>query len=125
MAYTTYLANKLLDHVLNNTPYTSPTTVYFALFTTATTDAGGGTEAVGGSYARQVVVYSAAATKHSDNTGIVTFTNMPAATFTHGAMYDAVSGGNMLLHGALAAPIVTTAGQNLNFAIADIDATVG
>ncbi len=36
-----YLENKVLEHVLKNTSYTSPVTVYCALFTVAPTDAGG------------------------------------------------------------------------------------
>ena len=39
-----YLENKLLDHILKNVSYTSPTTVYVGLFTSDPTDAGSGTE---------------------------------------------------------------------------------
>lgn len=59
---TDYLESKLLDHVVRNVVYTPPTSVYVALFTTPTTDAGGGTEVVGGAYARQFVTFSAAST---------------------------------------------------------------
>lgn len=125
MAYTTYLANKLLDHALKNTAYTPAATVYLALFTTATNDSGGGTEAVGGSYARQAVTFAVAASKHTDNTGTVTFTAMPVGTFTHGAIMDDPTAGNMLIHGPLFASITTTAGQTISFAIADIDVNLG
>ena len=37
-----YLENKVLDHILGNTAYTAPATLYFALFTSAPSDAGGG-----------------------------------------------------------------------------------
>lgn len=124
MPATTYLSNKLLDHFLKNTAYTAPATVYFALFTTATTDAGGGTEVIGGTYARQAVTFGAAATKHTDNTGAVSFTGMPVATVGWGAIMDAAVAGNMLTHGALFAPITTTAGQTVTFAIGDIDETL-
>ena len=53
--FTDFLENKIIDHMLRNQAYTPPTTVYVALFTTATTDAGGGTEVSGGAYARQAV----------------------------------------------------------------------
>lgn len=124
MPATTYLSNKLLDHALKNTAYAPAATVYLALFTTATTDAGGGTEVVGGSYARQAVTFGTAATKHTDNTGVITFTNMPTATITHGAIMDASTAGNMLTHGALVATINSTAGQTVTFAIGDIDETL-
>lgn len=122
MDMTTYLKNKIYDHVLRNTAYTSPTTVYLALFTTATSDAGGGTEVTGGSYARQAVAFDAPTDGAGSNTAIETFTNMPTATITHAALYDALSGGNMLLHGALLASKSVNAGDSLTFAIGDIDA---
>ena len=40
-AMTQYLQDKLIRHVMTNTAYSSPATVYLALFTTATTDADG------------------------------------------------------------------------------------
>lgn len=124
MPATTYLSNKLLDHTLRNVAYTPPTTVYLALFTTATTDAGGGTEVVGGSYARQAVTFGAAASKHTDNTGTVSFTGMPATTSGWGAIMDDPTAGNMLTHGPLFAAITSTAGQTVTFAIGDIDETL-
>ena len=50
-----YLEDKLLDHVLRGTSYTSPTTVYVGLYTTDPGDDNSGTEVSGGSYARQVL----------------------------------------------------------------------
>lgn len=121
---TDYLEDKLRDHVLRNTAYASPATVYLALFTTATTDAGGGTEVAGGSYARQAVAFTAGAAGSgaADNTAAESFTNMPACTVTHAALFDALAGGNMLLHAALTTPKTVAAGDTLTFAIGDIDA---
>lgn len=121
---TDYLEDKLRDHVLRNIAFTSPTTVYLALFTTATTDAGGGTEVTGGSYARQAVAFTAGAAGSgaADNTAAESFSNMPAATVTHAALFDAVTGGNMLLHAPLTTPKTTNAGDTLTFAIGDVDA---
>lgn len=121
---TDYLEDKLRDHVLRNVAYTSPTTVYLALFTTATTDAGGGTEVAGGSYARQAVAFAAggAGTGAADNSADESFSNMPAATVTHAALFDASSGGNMLLHAALTTPKTVGAGDLLTFAAGDVDA---
>ncbi|MFX9081351.1 hypothetical protein ABTN40_19960, partial [Acinetobacter baumannii] len=52
----TYLANKVLDHLLGGTTYTPPWALYLALFTAAPTDEGGGTEVSGGDYARAAVL---------------------------------------------------------------------
>jgi hypothetical protein len=62
---TNYLEGKLLDHVLRNTAFTSPTTVYVALFTTAPTDAytsgvPTGTECSYAGYARKPATFGAA-----------------------------------------------------------------
>ncbi len=48
-----YLENALINATLRNTSYTSPTTVYVALYTSDPTDADSGTECSGTSYARQ------------------------------------------------------------------------
>lgn len=121
---TDYLEDKLRDHVLRNVVYTSPATVYLALFTTATTDAGGGTEVSGGSYARQAVAFQAGAAGSGagDNSAAGTFSNMPAGTVTHAALFDALTGGNMLLHAPLSSPKTPAAGDAISFAVGDIDA---
>ena len=101
-AMTDYLADALRDHVLINTSYTSPTTVYLALFTTATDETGGGTEVAGGSYARNAITFIAGALAgQGDQSGQITFADMPAATVVAMAVFDAVSAGNMLFHGRL------------------------
>lgn len=101
-----YLENKLLDHTLKNTAYTSPTTVYAALFTTIPTDASPGTEVSGGSYARQAITFGSASGGSSSNSVAVTF---PAATGAWGAIvafaiFDASTVGNMLYWGELLGP---------------------
>lgn len=122
-AMSDYLENKVLNLVLRATAFTAPATVYLALFTTATTDAGGGTEVAGGSYGRQAVTFTAPATPGvTDNSGVISFTNMPAATVTHAALFDASTAGNMLLHAALTASKTVAAGDTITFAAGDIDA---
>jgi len=48
MSKSDYLEGKVLDHLLGRTTYTAPATVYVALYTSAPTDSGGGTEVSGG-----------------------------------------------------------------------------
>lgn len=96
-----------------------PATLYYALFTAAPSDTGGGTEVSGGSYARVAVTtslanfagtQSAGSTTASSGTGGITSNNgaitFPAPTadwgvITHFGVFDASSGGNLLLWGAL------------------------
>ena len=78
---------------------------YVALFTTATTDAGGGTEVSGGGYARQLVGLSAAsgAGGSTSNAADITFPTATAdwGTVTHVAIMDAATLGNMIMHSPL------------------------
>lgn len=121
MDMTDYFENKVGDHMLRNQAYTPPATLYLALFTTATTDAGGGTEVVGGSYARQAVTLSAFSGGISANTNAITFSNLPAVTVGWGALMDALSGGNMLMHGAAPTPKTIALGGSITVAIGDVD----
>ena len=57
-AFSDYLEGAVLDATLRNTSYSSPSTVYLALFTSDPTDAGSGTECSGTNYARQSVAFS-------------------------------------------------------------------
>ena len=98
--FTNYLEDKLLDHVLNNASFTSPTTVYVGLFTTAPTDSTAGTEVSGGSYARQVLSVSTASSGVVTSDADVTF---PQATASWGTIvalgiHDALSSGNLLMY---------------------------
>ena len=118
-AMSDYLENKLVDLTLRGQAFTAPATLYVSLHTTATTDAGGGTEVSGGSYARVAVTanltnfagtQSAGSTTASTGTGGATSNNgtitFPSptgnwGTVSHFGIWDASSGGNLLFHGAL------------------------
>ena len=121
---TDYLEDKLRDHTLRGIAWPSPPAVYLRLFTTATTDAGGGTEVAGGSYTGQAVAFQAGAAGSGagDNPAAVSFANMPGATVTHAALFDAAAGGNMLMHAPLTSPKTVPAGDTLTFAAGDVDA---
>ena len=121
---TNYLENKLLDHFLGTTAYTMPSPVYVALFTVAPTDAGGGTEVTGGSYARKTVTFTAASGGATSNTSNIDFTGMPAATTVAIAVFDALTSGNMLVHGTLTTNKTTDAGDTLRIATGDLDISI-
>lgn len=119
--FTDYFENKLVDQVFRGQAYTFPATLYVGLLTAAPSDAAAGTEVSGGSYARVGVAGSlanwagtqaAGSTTASSGTGGTTSNNnaitFPAptanwGTATHWAIYDAASGGNMLMYGSLTA----------------------
>ena len=117
-SFTNYLENAVLNHVFKNSPYTSPTTVYLALFTVSPTDAGGGTEVTGGGYARQAVTFSTATTGSNNNTAAVNFTAAGAnfGTIVASAYFDALTGGNMLAWDGSGSSVIND-GDTLQFPI--------
>ena len=101
--FSNYLENAVINAVLRNTTYTSPTTVYVGLYTTDPTDANSGTEVSGGSYARTVVTFSAPSNGVTSNSADVEFPQATASwgSVTHIGLHDAASGGNLLFHTVL------------------------
>jgi len=118
-ALSDYLENKLLDATLKNTAFTSPSTVYAALFLTDPTDAGTGTEVSGVSYARKAMAFGSASGGTSLNTALVQFDQATTdwGTINYFALFDASTGGNLLYHGALTAPKTILTGDVFQFAI--------
>lgn len=103
-----FLENKLLDHVLTSTSYSSPNaSLYLALFTSdgglENNTSGSQTEISGGSYTRKAIAFSAASGGSSSNNATVTFDAATAnwGTITHVAVMDASSAGNVLFWGAV------------------------
>ena len=126
-SFSDYLENELLDHVLKTAAYTVPTNIYVALYTTAPTDAGGGTEVSGGSYARKLHnTYDAAASGATENTGAITFATATASwgTVLAFALFDTITGGNMLMWGDLTASKAVGSGDTAEFADGALDVTL-
>ena len=98
--FSNYLENALINAVLRNTSYTSPTTVYVALFTSDPTDAGSGTEVSGGSYARTSVTFGSPSNGVTTSNADCTFPQATASwgTVTHIGLHDASTSGNLLFH---------------------------
>jgi hypothetical protein len=98
-----YLENAVIDAVLRNTSYTSPATVYVALYTSDPTDADTGTEVSGGSYARTAVTFGAPSNGVTTNSASVTFPTATASwgTVSYIGLRDASTSGNLLFHTAL------------------------
>jgi len=126
-SFSDYLENELLDHVLLTGAFTQPSNLYVALYTAAPTDAGGGTEVSGGSYARvQHESWDAASSGASENTGAITF---PQATGDWGTVvavgiFDASTAGNLLMWADLSANKAIDSGDTAEFADGDLDVSL-
>lgn len=124
-----FLETELVDHVFGAAAYSAPATLYFALFTAAPSDAGGGTEVSGGSYARVAVTNNATnfpAGNPKSNGVAIDFGTATAnwGTVTHVGVFDAASGGNLLVWGALENPKTIDNGDGAAFAIGEFTLTL-
>ena len=121
-----YLENALINATLRATTYTSPTTVYVALYTSDPTDADTGIEVTGGSYARTAVTFGAPSNGVTTNSGDVTF---PTATGSWGTvgwigLRDASTSGNLLYHTPLDVSKPITSGDIFKIATGNLSVTL-
>ena len=121
-----YLENALINVTLRNTAYTTPTTVYVALFTTDPTDAGSGTEVSGGSYARTSVTFGAPSNGVSTNSADVTFPTATGSwgTVSHIGIYDALTTGNLLYYTPLDVSKTVTTGDIFKISTGNLSVTL-
>jgi len=130
MPASTYLANKIANHVYRNTAYTSPTTVYAALFTSTATlaELKAGTltnEVAGGSYARVAVTFAAP----TDGDAGATTVTFPTATAGWGAVrfvaiMDAATAGNVLTYAQNSSDVTVNSGNTYQYNTSALSETV-
>ena len=119
------LANKLANATVRNTSYTSPATVYVALYSTAPTAATSGTELSGSGYSRQAVTFGAPTAGTVASNVAVTFgaatANWTAAVAI--ATVDASTSGNIMWFKGIATQVVKS-GDSLTLDSGDITITL-
>ena len=129
-AMSDYLEDALTAWVAGTTFPAPPANWYVALLTTATDDATGGTEVTGGGYARKAVAAAAGQwTRGTSGPGTVTNTNAITfaqatadwGTISHVVVYDAISGGNRIMHGALGTARAAPNGVVFELAATELD----
>jgi len=123
--FSDYLENKVVGHVFGGSAYTAPATLYVALYTSAPSDTGGGTEVSGGAYARQTAAFTISADTASNTSAI----EYPTATADYGTVvavgvFDASSSGNLLAYGNLTTSKTVSNGDVFRFNAGAIDITV-
>ena len=141
-ALSDYLENKLVDHVLRGQVYTPPATIYVALYTSACSDAAGGTEVSGGAYARAPLTSSLAnwsgtqgagstaassgTSGTASNNAIINFANPTASwgTVSYVGLTDAATGGNLLVCTALITPKTISSGDTTSFPAGSLTLTI-
>jgi hypothetical protein len=128
MSMSDYAEAKVLDHMSGKTSFTMPT-VYVGLYTAAPSDAGGGTEVTGGSYARKSTAgsdWAAAASGSTSNAAIITFVTASGSwgTVTHFGLFDASTAGNLLEWAALTTSKTISNGDVASFPIGNLVRTL-
>lgn len=135
-ALSNYTMNQQIDNLLRGRQFTAPTALYFALFSTALTKAGTGTELSGGGYARVLITPSDTAftntqgTTSGSSTGtsgtvsngqVVQFATPSAnwGTAVAVGVFSASSGGNMYQRGTLF-PKNCPAGSDVKFPVGSL-----
>ena len=124
-AMSDYLENEILDHILGTGAYTMPASVYLCLSTGSFNDDNSGAELSGNGYTRQSISFDAAVSGTADNTAAVEFSAASASwgTVTHFGLFDASSGGNLLIHGAFSTGKLIDTGDILKVNAGDLDIT--
>lgn len=128
-----YLEVQLRAHIFRTATFTKPTELHISLHTADPLDDASGTEVSGGSYARVQrdpldANWSAASATNglTDNVGAITFP-APSANWgvvTHFGIWDASTGGNLLIHGQLTTPKTINNGDAApSFGAGDLDVT--
>ncbi len=125
---TNYERNRVLNNRYGDgAGYVKPATVYIAAFTAMPTVAGGGTEPVGGAYARVAVTNDA--TNFPDPVDGVTSNALPInyaqatalwGTVVGGGAYDAPVGGNLQDFAPLQTPRTVNNGDTFGFAVGQL-----
>lgn len=112
MAFSNYTEEAVLNAIFNNTSF-AVATPYLSLHT-ADPGETGGSEATGGSYARQAgaSAFAAASGGSIASDANVTWTGLPAGTFTHVGVYDASTAGNYIARAALSSSVTLPAGSS-------------
>jgi len=125
MSFSNHLETKILDHVFGGSPYTAPSTLYLALYTSAPSDTGGGTEVSGGGYVRQTVAFTTSGDTTS-NTNAVEFPTATSnyGTVTHVGVFDASTAGNLLAYASLTSSKTIETGDVLRVPAGDLDITL-
>lgn len=114
------IENELLDALVGTAAFSMTTPCKLALMTANGNDSTPGTEVSGGSYARQTIAFSAAASGSIANSAVINFTGMPAATIVGIEIYDNAGTPKRLAYGALTTSKTTASGDTLQFGASSI-----
>lgn len=125
-SFTNYFEKAILNAIGGNSAPIASTSMWMGLFTAAPSDASGGTEATGGSYARKSTGAWSTCTDSGGsiyNVATITYataSNTWGSSLTHFAMLDDSATGNMLCWGTLTAARTIATNDVAAFAVGSV-----
>jgi len=128
--FSDYSENLVLTWLFTTGSATRPTAWYVGLFTSAPTDAGGGTEVTGNAYARKAtgtLTVSGTSPTLCTNSSAIEFAAASGGnwgTITYAAVFDSLTSGNMLGWAALTTSRTINDGDILRIPAGDLDITL-
>ena len=110
-----YARDKVLDHVLGTTAWTSPTSVWVKLHV-GSPSSDGTTGAASNTVRKEITAGAASAGSAATTANLVWASGETAdETISHLSLWDAESGGNCLFVDGLSSPVLTAAGFEFSF----------
>jgi len=130
-AMSDYLENHVLDMILGTADFSLPSArqtggVYLGLSLASMSDNASGTELSGNGYTRVLVAFDSSSGGTTDNTSVVDFPTCTGSVWgavAYWSLWDAATGGNMLLHGAFTSAKTIEVNDVLRVAAGDLDIT--
>lgn len=125
MSYSDFWEGEILDHLFDIGAYAAPT-IYVGYSTADPLDDASGLAEPGGGYTRVACAAWSRVGNEVDNDAAVTFPEATGdqGTITHFALFDALSGGNMLCSSALGDSRSITTGITPRFSAGELNVTL-
>jgi len=124
---TDFAENLMLEWLLTANSATRPTAWYVALHTAAPSDSAPSTgELSGNGYARQALASTVVGATADNDSDIVFGPNITSdwGTVTHASIWDALTTGNCLFHGALDAPVAAAVNDEIKLVAGTLTASL-
>lgn len=120
--FLTLVANHTFGIQVNSNVPSLPSNYYIGLSTTSPTAAGGNVSepSTSAGYSRKLITGLTTSTDGTTkNSSIISFNESTSSwgTITHFVIYDAASGGNLLMYGALSSPRVVEASTTMSIPV--------
>jgi len=125
MPFSSYVDNKLIDHLLGSATYTKPSALYVALFVGNPASSGTEVTTSGSAYVRQSAAFTIS-TNSASNTAAIEYATATSSwgTIDYIAIYDASTAGNQLVSAALSSAKTIASGDVLRIPASNLSVTL-